>query len=411
MPLVQDTMDVFVFQKLEEKTERINDIWYKADRGNVLDVESLDPQEVKLALIRDINKLAVLQFDQEKQELKREISKIEAAIKQITDVKEQIKGYFDFRGKAIAFINEMYSKLKQYNSKETFDREKSQIEFNSWMTDEQKKEQIKNLKDKLKKVETLSIEIEEFQTASHHEDSDIISLSRKCKAAVINYNVGSTSLYRFWDDNYWAYVDIVEYFKEYMTKVRKTERTILKPRGKTIQDDLSEIESQYGQEKADLERKAEQYKDTSTDRFRDIVREIEAKRKKLFVKGEPPARRVEDFASLNHLLNYLSDDIDTHSCPLVSKEGVKFSMPISNKKEKAESGADYLSPLSAFVSILVGCTRKSHRSVFGVFRDFVQNLVNRRHQRARRAPALGRGDNFWRQVICGSVRMKHNYIF
>jgi ATP-dependent protease Clp ATPase subunit len=35
-------MDVFVFQKLEEKTSRINDIWFRGDRGNVLDLESLD---------------------------------------------------------------------------------------------------------------------------------------------------------------------------------------------------------------------------------------------------------------------------------------------------------------------------------------------------------------------------------
>ncbi|MFD0778860.1 helicase-related protein [Flavobacterium myungsuense] len=32
MPLVQDSMDVFVFQKLEEKTSRINDIWFRGDR-------------------------------------------------------------------------------------------------------------------------------------------------------------------------------------------------------------------------------------------------------------------------------------------------------------------------------------------------------------------------------------------
>jgi len=94
------------------------------------------------------------------------------------------------------------------------------------------------------------------------------------------------------------------------------------------------------QEKADLERKSEQYKDTSTDRFRDIVGEIEARRKKLFVKGEPPAKRAEDFASLNHLLNYLSDDIDAHSCPLVSKEGVKFKEPVVKKKIKTEPNKD-----------------------------------------------------------------------
>jgi hypothetical protein len=51
MPLVQDSMDVFVFQKLEEKTSRINDIWFRGDRGNVLDLESMDPEEIKLALI------------------------------------------------------------------------------------------------------------------------------------------------------------------------------------------------------------------------------------------------------------------------------------------------------------------------------------------------------------------------
>jgi hypothetical protein len=56
-------MDVFVFQKLEEKTGRINDIWFKAGRGNVLDVESLDPQEVKLALITDVGRITALYFD------------------------------------------------------------------------------------------------------------------------------------------------------------------------------------------------------------------------------------------------------------------------------------------------------------------------------------------------------------
>jgi hypothetical protein len=69
MPLVQDSMDVFVFQKLEEKTGRINDIWFKADRGNVLDVESLDPQEVKLALITDVGRITALYFDEERRML------------------------------------------------------------------------------------------------------------------------------------------------------------------------------------------------------------------------------------------------------------------------------------------------------------------------------------------------------
>jgi hypothetical protein len=57
-------MDVFIFQKLEEKSNRINDIWYRGDRGNVLDLESLDPGEVKFALITNLEELRTVDFAQ-----------------------------------------------------------------------------------------------------------------------------------------------------------------------------------------------------------------------------------------------------------------------------------------------------------------------------------------------------------
>ena len=92
MPLVQDSMDVFVFQKLEEKTSRINDIWYRGDRGNVLDLESLDPQEVKLALITDVDRLVRMFFDQEKEEAERRVRRQKEALRLIDDIVSDI-GY------------------------------------------------------------------------------------------------------------------------------------------------------------------------------------------------------------------------------------------------------------------------------------------------------------------------------
>src|SRR5207237_1243299 len=111
LPLVQDSMDVFVFQKLEEKTSRLNDIWFKADRGNVLDVESIDPQEVKLALITDVGRLTMLFFDEEKKEAQRELVKVDAAIKQVEKIQEEINNYNEYRTEAIGFISEVYNKL------------------------------------------------------------------------------------------------------------------------------------------------------------------------------------------------------------------------------------------------------------------------------------------------------------
>jgi hypothetical protein len=52
-------MDVFVFQKLEEKTyargQRASGSG--ETKGNVLDLESLNPEEIKLALITDVDRL------------------------------------------------------------------------------------------------------------------------------------------------------------------------------------------------------------------------------------------------------------------------------------------------------------------------------------------------------------------
>ena len=48
-PLMEDSIDTFIFQKLEEKTSRINEIWYRAGKTNALNLED----EYDLQIIQD----------------------------------------------------------------------------------------------------------------------------------------------------------------------------------------------------------------------------------------------------------------------------------------------------------------------------------------------------------------------
>ena len=61
IPLMSDSMDIFMFQKLEEKTSRINSIWNFDGTTNVLPVEELDPQEQKMALITNPRVIAEME--------------------------------------------------------------------------------------------------------------------------------------------------------------------------------------------------------------------------------------------------------------------------------------------------------------------------------------------------------------
>lgn len=86
-PLLENSLDPFLFQKLEEKTARINDIFDRADKKNILDVEEFNPEELKMGLITDPIKRAKEQVSQESSVVEREIKITETKISSISDVR------------------------------------------------------------------------------------------------------------------------------------------------------------------------------------------------------------------------------------------------------------------------------------------------------------------------------------
>jgi hypothetical protein len=111
-PLMADCIDIFMFQKLEDKTERINQIWTKNGNSNELDTTAFNPAELKYELLTDPMAIARLEREYRKEKLEEQKTlegeilsgylAIESIFKKSLDIKYQpinaeIKEDFRFR--------------------------------------------------------------------------------------------------------------------------------------------------------------------------------------------------------------------------------------------------------------------------------------------------------------------------
>lgn len=81
VPLMIDSMDSFIFQKLGEKTSRINSIWEGDGRTNVFDTTEFNPSETKYVLIKDTKVLAEMELMEKSERMEDEIVDEENKIK------------------------------------------------------------------------------------------------------------------------------------------------------------------------------------------------------------------------------------------------------------------------------------------------------------------------------------------
>jgi hypothetical protein len=68
-PLMNDSIDSFMYQKFEEKASRINDIWNIRGKDSI-DVSDINPADLKFDLIKDPRKRAKFEIDLKKEEIK-----------------------------------------------------------------------------------------------------------------------------------------------------------------------------------------------------------------------------------------------------------------------------------------------------------------------------------------------------
>ncbi len=105
IPMMADSMDIFMFQKLEEKTRRINSIWNYDGKTNVLSVEEIDPREQKMALVSNPMVIAELESENDLTKLEEQKSYIEANIETAGNISQFISTRDKFHKDLIEIIN------------------------------------------------------------------------------------------------------------------------------------------------------------------------------------------------------------------------------------------------------------------------------------------------------------------
>lgn len=301
MPLMENSMDVFVFQKLEEKTARINDLWSKSDRGNVLDEESLDPNEVKFALVTDLGVLARFETKQLSAELLAKKQSLEANIADLGNysyLSNRVESYRNliFQN-VLKWLGTIQNELMFYhNNQPVHFSDLQKFDFDSFTKENQNKAtRYQEVYEALNKIQ------------QGYDDKDLI------KAAGLYMRVVRQMSYDSTLDN----------FKETVSKYAKIKRAVFEQRGFSENTDLGVIRSEM---EKDLILTETEMKELHTEEFQEkILNRIIEQKKKFAIKGGELKDRVRDFESLNHILSYKFTDIDHTQCSIPTKENTSGS--------------------------------------------------------------------------------------
>ncbi len=87
-PMMENSMDVFIFQKLEEKTFRIAEIWNTNGETNTFNLQEFNPSEIKKSLISDPVILAEMELMEDKERIQDEIRGVKNESERITKILE-----------------------------------------------------------------------------------------------------------------------------------------------------------------------------------------------------------------------------------------------------------------------------------------------------------------------------------
>ena len=132
-PLMEDSIESLIFQKHDEKSNRINDIFsYKGD--DALDVSSINPEELKFDLIKDPQKKADFIISQKTVEMKKELTVVNARISTLSEISLKKANLQDLLKMAESSRKEMQERLDFPEKRE------------KWFNENLAKEVVKNSK-------------------------------------------------------------------------------------------------------------------------------------------------------------------------------------------------------------------------------------------------------------------------
>lgn len=304
IPLIENSIDIFMFQKLDEKTSRINDIWYRSGKGNVLDVDELDPEELKNALMTDPTEAARSMLNEKIENLEFELTEVESTLTSLRKADEMLQEFKEND----EFLRKHYDTAVE-NLTEEYNNVKSKLKEELSKTDRQKYEA------RFRQLDSIWNKTNENNQQFH---AVLKEYARKKGTLPIGFHIKDT----------------VEKQKIINSKLDTLQKNVLDRFQKTFHDDLTPVIEEYKEKMENLNNEIRSL--NSDEKLNEKVKEIKKEREEKQKYSKTLPQRIEEFKKHNHLASCLRD---VHACKLCPKEVIpakKQPEPAKETKEKAE---------------------------------------------------------------------------
>jgi hypothetical protein len=307
-PLLNDSADVFMFQKLEEKTARINSIWSN-DGRSALPIEEIDPEELKLSLIKDPETLARFEIIREVASIDDDLGfykSIEDRISKYDDLKNQLNGY--------RLKDNLRSLVRRLSNE--YDISKYNVECDYRSNDEC--DTIGTLK-ALKRIYSAK-QINDLYGRKVISASDRQNLLKGKTQEEINEIVKNLSDKELPGKSRW--VDLTSWLIK-VRAIEREEQSLFKARGIDPKDPDAKKELKESAEKKISELEERKAVLNSKENLTIVANEIAIKQAQLQIEQMTIDEAVQDFEKLNYLLNFTYCKIKASKPELSLEELIK----------------------------------------------------------------------------------------
>lgn len=263
VPLIENSSDVFTWQKLSEKMSRLNSIWTRANGTKIFEESDLDPEDLKKGLINDPTAIARFEIAEEEEALKTELTIANGAIDQLEKAAGMKEEFINLVGEIDAYVREA--------------KEDPKLDYRA--TPDQR-HRLKNW-----------------------EITDDKSKLRLIKAY--------SRLYRH--SNYSMRTAVEKYIK-YAGRINRLEKNILVRYKLTVFDDFSAVTEEYRRRAGELTTQLEVLR--SPEHFEEVLERAVAEKELEQKNSRTITQRVEEFQRLNYLLDCKTG---IHTCDIYGR--------------------------------------------------------------------------------------------
>ena len=264
VPLIENSSDIFTWQKLSEKMSRLNSIWTRSDNTKMFEESELNPEELKRALINEPSGLAKYQVQEEVQSIKSNLRIVEGKLNRLREAQSIRDRYEDGTARLRRLAEEAITDPQRL----AWDVGQKQV-------------------DKLKEKEIT-------------DQQSIYRIVRQY-AKLRSYDGETLKGY-------------VEEHISWTKKLKKLEEQILTPFSLKISDDFTPVILDFEQKEAEMtgrlqEKKSPEYFERLVEQYTQEKAEEQANRRSI-------QARVEEFQRLNYLLDC---EYGIHNCDIFGR--------------------------------------------------------------------------------------------